>query len=111
MRLAPDRENDRVRPHPDAGEPWAVAKVYYTHGFPKKRLELLDEELFARDGVQGARIADINALAAEAIVLGTGGGLYDPHGTVQRDSMASFLVRTIQYLANLDSGEGSTRAA
>ncbi|KAA0919285.1 mycothiol conjugate amidase Mca [Dietzia sp. ANT_WB102] len=37
---------------PDAGEPWAIAKVYYTHGFPKKRLELLDEELFARDGVR-----------------------------------------------------------
>ena len=35
----------------DAGEPWAIAKVYYTHGFPKSRLEMLDEELFARDGV------------------------------------------------------------
>lgn len=38
--------------YPDAGEPWAIAKVYYTHGFPKKRLELLDDELFARDGVR-----------------------------------------------------------
>ena len=37
--------------YPEAGEPWAIAKVYYTHGFPKSRLELLDEELFARDGV------------------------------------------------------------
>lgn len=38
--------------YPDAGEAWAVAKVYYTHGFPKSRLELLDEELFTRDGVR-----------------------------------------------------------
>ena len=37
---------------PEAGEAWAIAKVYYTHGFPRKRLELLDEELFARDGVR-----------------------------------------------------------
>lgn len=38
--------------YPEAGEPWAVAKVYYTHGFPRRRLELLDDELFARDGVR-----------------------------------------------------------
>ncbi|HMT51553.1 MAG TPA: PIG-L family deacetylase, partial [Dietzia sp.] len=38
--------------YPDAGEPWAVAKVYYTHGFPKSRLQRLDDELFARDGVR-----------------------------------------------------------
>lgn len=38
--------------YPDAGEAWAIAKVYYTHGFPRKRLELLDDELFARDGVR-----------------------------------------------------------
>ena len=44
--------------------------------------------------------ADINGLAAAGIVQGTGGGLYDPDGTVQRDSMASFIVRTIQHLAN-----------
>ena len=37
--------------YPEAGEPWAVAKVYYTHGFPLRRMRLLDEELFARDGV------------------------------------------------------------
>lgn len=37
---------------PDAGEPWAVAKLYYTHGFPRRRLELLDEELYARDGIR-----------------------------------------------------------
>lgn len=37
--------------YPEAGEPWAISKVYYTHGFPKSRLEMLDEELFARDGV------------------------------------------------------------
>jgi len=38
--------------YPEAGEPWAVAKVYYTHGFPRRRLELLDDELYARDGVR-----------------------------------------------------------
>ena len=36
---------------PDAGEPWAVSKVYYTHGFPRRRMELLDAELYKRDGV------------------------------------------------------------
>lgn len=49
--------------YPDAGEPWAISKVYYTHGFPKRRLQLLDDELYARDGVRHfedflARIGD-----------------------------------------------------
>ncbi|MFC4605542.1 mycothiol conjugate amidase Mca [Rhodococcus kronopolitis] len=29
---------------PDAGEPWEVQKVYYSHGFIRKRLELFQEE-------------------------------------------------------------------
>ncbi|TQF73916.1 mycothiol conjugate amidase Mca [Rhodococcus spelaei] len=29
---------------PDAGEPWAVQKVYYSHGFIRKRLQLFQEE-------------------------------------------------------------------
>lgn len=42
--------------------------------------------------------AEINALAQAGIVLGTGNGLYDPNGDVRRDSMASFIVRTIRHL-------------
>lgn len=38
--------------YPEAGPAWAVAKVYYTHGFLRRRMEVLDEELFARDGVR-----------------------------------------------------------
>ena len=52
--------------------------------------------------------ADINGLASVGIVEGTGGGLYDPTGTVQRDSMASFLVRTLQYLANVEPTDTPT---
>ncbi|NMN96767.1 mycothiol conjugate amidase Mca [Antrihabitans stalactiti] len=29
---------------PDAGEPWTVSKIYYTHGFLRRRLELFKEE-------------------------------------------------------------------
>jgi mycothiol S-conjugate amidase len=29
---------------PDAGEPWEVQKVYYSHGFIRKRLQLFQEE-------------------------------------------------------------------
>ncbi|MBJ8342717.1 mycothiol conjugate amidase Mca [Antrihabitans sp. YC3-6] len=29
---------------PDAGEPWTVSKLYYTHGFIRRRLELFKEE-------------------------------------------------------------------
>ena len=43
---APDTER-----FPEAGEAWAPAKLYYTHGFPLARLELLDAALFERDGV------------------------------------------------------------
>ncbi|MCX5043881.1 mycothiol conjugate amidase Mca [Aldersonia sp. NBC_00410] len=34
---------------PDAGEPWEPLKIYYTHGFIRRRLELLKEE-FDRNG-------------------------------------------------------------
>src|SRR5690606_33566271 len=30
--------------HPELGEPWAVSKLYYSHGFIRKRLELFREE-------------------------------------------------------------------
>ncbi|WP_182360265.1 mycothiol conjugate amidase Mca [Tomitella gaofuii] len=31
--------------YPDAGEPWQVSKVYYTHGFIRKRLQLFGEAM------------------------------------------------------------------
>lgn len=34
--------------HPELGEPWEVKKVYYTHGFIRRRFELLAEALEAR---------------------------------------------------------------
>jgi mycothiol S-conjugate amidase len=37
---------------PDAGEPWDVLKMYYNHGFVRKRMQLLQEE-FAKHGEQG----------------------------------------------------------
>jgi mycothiol S-conjugate amidase len=33
---------------PDAGEPWQPLKVYYSHGFSRRRLELFDEAMRAR---------------------------------------------------------------
>lgn len=33
---------------PDAGEPWEVQKVYYSHGFIRKRLQLFQEEYDSR---------------------------------------------------------------
>ncbi|MDV8068869.1 mycothiol conjugate amidase Mca [Rhodococcus sp. IEGM 1366] len=30
--------------HPEDGEPWEIKKVYYSHGFIRKRLELFQEE-------------------------------------------------------------------
>ncbi len=38
---------------PDAGEPWAVSKVYYNHGFLRKRMQAFQDE-FARNGQVGA---------------------------------------------------------
>jgi mycothiol S-conjugate amidase len=42
---------DHVR-FPDAGEPWAVSKLYYIHGFLRQRMQVLQDE-FARQGQQG----------------------------------------------------------
>ncbi len=41
---------------------------------------------------------NINAVAARDIVLGTGGGLYQPAGDVRRDQMASFIARTLDFV-------------
>ncbi|ABK75043.1 mycothiol conjugate amidase Mca [Mycolicibacterium smegmatis] len=38
--------------YPDAGEPWAVQKLYYNHGFLRQRMQLLQEE-FAKNGQEG----------------------------------------------------------
>jgi len=40
------------RLYPDAGEPWRVSKLYYNHGFLRKRMQLLQEE-FAKHGQEG----------------------------------------------------------
>ena len=40
------------RRHSDAGEPWSVKKLYYNHGFLRKRMQLLQEE-FAKHGQHG----------------------------------------------------------
>ena len=37
----------------------------------------------------------INAISAEGIAQGTGGGAFDPNGFVSRDQMGSFLARTL----------------
>jgi mycothiol S-conjugate amidase len=37
---------------PDAGEPWDVLKLYYNHGFLRKRMQLLQDE-FAKHGQEG----------------------------------------------------------
>lgn len=37
---------------PDAGEPWAVSKLYYIHGFLRQRMQLLQDE-FAKHGLEG----------------------------------------------------------
>ena len=40
------------RLYPDAGKPWSVKKLYYNHGFLRKRMQLLQDE-FAKHGQQG----------------------------------------------------------
>lgn len=40
------------RLYPDAGVPWSVSKLYYTHGFLRHRMQLLQEE-FAQNGQEG----------------------------------------------------------
>ena len=42
---------DHVR-YPDAGEPWAVSKLYYNHGFLRQRMQVLQDE-FAHHGQEG----------------------------------------------------------
>jgi mycothiol S-conjugate amidase len=37
---------------PDAGEPWSVSKLYYNHGFLRKRMQLFQDE-FAKNGAVG----------------------------------------------------------
>lgn len=49
---------------------------------------------------------EINALAAAGVVQGTGGGLYNPSGSVTRGSMGSFLARTLQLV--VDDGATAT---
>jgi mycothiol S-conjugate amidase len=38
--------------YPDAGAPWQVSKLYYNHGFLRKRMQLIQDE-FAKYGRQG----------------------------------------------------------
>jgi mycothiol S-conjugate amidase len=38
--------------YPDAGEPWNVLKLYYNHGFLRKRMQLIQDE-FAKHGLHG----------------------------------------------------------
>jgi mycothiol S-conjugate amidase len=40
------------RLYPDAGEPWAVSKLYYNHGFLRRRMQLFQDE-FAKNGQEG----------------------------------------------------------
>jgi mycothiol S-conjugate amidase len=42
---------DHVR-FPDAGEPWTVSKLYYVHGFLRRRMQVLQDE-FVRHGQEG----------------------------------------------------------
>ncbi|MCF6388191.1 mycothiol conjugate amidase Mca [Mycobacterium sp. MBM] len=42
---------DHVR-FPDAGQPWAVSKLYYNHGFLRQRMQVLQDE-FAKHGQDG----------------------------------------------------------
>src|ERR1700754_5211755 len=40
------------RLYPDAGVPWNVSKLYYNHGFLRKRMQLIQDE-FAKHGQKG----------------------------------------------------------
>ena len=37
---------------PEVGEPWAVSKLYYNHGFLRQRMQMLQDE-FAKNGQEG----------------------------------------------------------
>ncbi len=51
--------------------------------------------------------ANIDALAAVGIVVGTGGGAYAPGAPVTRAQMATYLVNTAAYLATQGAWDGS----
>ncbi|MGI8758464.1 MAG: S-layer homology domain-containing protein [Acidimicrobiales bacterium] len=55
-------------------------------------------DFFTDDGSSVHR-SNIDALAANGIVNGTGGTKYNPLGSVRRDQMASFTARTFDFLA------------
>lgn len=40
------------RLYPDAGAPWNVSKLYYNHGFLRKRMQLIQDE-FTKNGQEG----------------------------------------------------------
>ena len=40
------------RLYPDAGTPWNVSKLYYNHGFLRKRMQLIQDE-FTKNGQEG----------------------------------------------------------
>ena len=42
---------DHLR-YPDVGQPWAVSKLYYNHGFLRQRMQVLQDE-FAKHGQDG----------------------------------------------------------
>ncbi|MCV7354713.1 mycothiol conjugate amidase Mca [Mycolicibacterium fluoranthenivorans] len=42
---------DHLR-YPDAGEPWSVSKLYYNHGFLRRRMQMLQDE-FVKHGRTG----------------------------------------------------------
>ncbi|CAN7582683.1 mycothiol conjugate amidase Mca [Mycolicibacterium frederiksbergense] len=42
---------DHLR-YPEAGQPWAVSKLYYNHGFLRQRMQVLQDE-FAKHGQDG----------------------------------------------------------
>ncbi len=42
---------DHLR-YPEAGDPWAVSKLYYNHGFLRQRMQVLQDE-FAKHGQDG----------------------------------------------------------
>ena len=53
------------RRYPDAGEPWSVSKLYYNHGFLRKRMQLLQDE-FAKHGQEGPVREVAQALGSRA---------------------------------------------
>jgi hypothetical protein len=54
-------------------------------------------DAFTDDEATGGHEASINKLAAVGVVSGKGGGIFDPGGRVNREQMATFLVRAYEY--------------